>query len=126
MNNHPDDVEAIGFAASRTFFRIAMAWRLEEADQCRLLGDPLPDAYRSWRSGDSAPNASALTRIACVIGIYQALHVLFPDPLQADQWIWRPNDAAVFGGRTALDLMSSGGLSGLQTVEQYLQAQMCG
>lgn len=126
MNNHPDDVEAIGFAASRTFFRIAMAWRLEEADQCRLLGDPLPDAYRSWRSGDSAPNDSALTRIACVIGIYQALHVLFPDPLQADQWIWRPNDAAVFGGRTALDLMSSGGWSGLQTVEQYLQAQLCG
>ena len=126
MNNHPDDVEAIGFAASRTFFRIAMAWRLEEADQCRLLGDPLPDAYRSWRRGDSAPNDSILTRIACVIGIYQALHVLFPDPLQADQWIWRPNDAEVFGGRTALDLMSSGGLSGLRTVEQYLQAQLCG
>ena len=126
MNNHPDDVEAIGFAASRTFFRIAMAWRLEEADQYRLLGDPLPDAYRSWRSGHSAPNDSALTRIACVIGIYQALNVLFPDPLQADQWIWRPNDAEVFGGHTALDLMSSGGLSGLQMVEQYLQAQLCG
>lgn len=126
MNSRPDDVEAIGFAASRTFFRIAMAWRLEEADQCRLLGDPLTDAFRSWRSGDAAPYTSVLTRIACVIGIYRALHVLFPDPIQADQWVWRPNDAAVFGGRSALDLMSSGGLSGLQTVEQYLQAQLCG
>jgi hypothetical protein len=43
--------------------------------------------------------------------------------VQADEWVHRPNEAAPFAGRTALDRMLGGHVSDLYVVRQYLDAQ---
>ncbi|KFN45476.1 hypothetical protein N790_02380 [Arenimonas malthae CC-JY-1] len=64
-----------------------------------------------------------LERISYVLGIYQALHVLFVVPAQADEWIKRANAAALFAGGSALDRMLGGQMSDLSAVRQYLDSQ---
>ena len=64
-----------------------------------------------------------LERISYILGIYKALQLLLPDTRAADEWIRRPNEAAVFGGRSALDRMLSGNVADLYIVRQYLDAQ---
>lgn len=124
MKNTPDEVEKMEAAALIIYFRIANAWRLTDSEQRRLLGDPSPAKFLSWRRGESLPDREALQRIASVLGMYRCLHVLFPDADQADAWIRRPNSAAMFGGRSALDLMMSSGSDGVQLVLRYLDAQV--
>src|SRR5690606_42051143 len=72
-------------------------------------------ALPTRRSSDLAAFANpeslsehALYGIGLVLGVYKALHTLFPDPVQADGWIRRPNSAPMFDGRRALDVMLSG------------------
>ena len=64
-----------------------------------------------------------IERISYLLGIFKALELLFPDPTRADAWIRRANDAAPFGGRSALDRMLSGNVSDLFVVRSYLDAQ---
>lgn len=108
--------------ALRTFFRIAEAWGLKEAEQMRLLGLDNRSTFQSWKRGAvAAIPKDALERISYVLGIYKALHVLLPRT--ADEWVRRPNAAAPFGGRPALDRMTSGNVADLYVVRQYLDAQ---
>ena len=67
-----------------------------------------------------------LERISYVLGIHKALEILFPDPVRADAWVRRPNDAPLFGGRSALERMLGGNVSDLYVVRQYLDAQRGG
>lgn len=55
------------------------------------------------------------------MGIYKALQVLLPRT--ADEWVRKPNKAALFGGRPALERMTSGNVADLFVVRQYLDAQ---
>lgn len=126
MNNHPDGLDALGPAALRTYFRIAEAWQLTDAEQKRLLGDPSPSTLLSWRNHDSAPDVETLHRVSRIFSIYRALQVLFPSPAQADAWVRQPNAAADFGGRSALDVMLSCDSNGLQFVQRHLNAQLHG
>ena len=50
----------------------------------------------------------------------KALHVKFPHAQQADSWLRRPNQAPLFGGRPALEIMLEGGIDGLARVRGYL------
>ena len=55
-----------------------------------------------------------------------ALQVLIPVPSAADSWVKRPNQAPLFNGRSALDVMLSGNVSDLFLVRQYVDAQRSG
>ena len=114
-------------AALRTFFRIADAWGLTATDARLLLGTPPSSTYYKWKSGDvgHVPR-DLLERISYILGIYKALQILLPVPAAADRWIMRPNDAPIFGGRSALDVMRSGNVADLYLVRQYLDAQRGG
>lgn len=108
--------------ALRTFFRIAEAWGLQEQEQMRLLGLESRSTFQSWKRGAVASlSRDALERISYVLGIYKALHILLPDT--ADQWVRKPNAAKPFGGRSALDRMTSGNVADLYVVRQYVDAQ---
>jgi len=113
--------------ALRTFFRIMDAWGLTATDARLLLGTPPSSTYYKWRSGDvkHVPR-DLLERISYVLGIYKALQILLPLPSAADEWISRPNDAPIFAGRSALDVMRSGNVADLYLVRQYLDAQRGG
>ncbi len=113
--------EKLAPAALRTFFRIASAWELTQAEARALLGDPPESTYYKWKSGKvgSVPG-DLLERISYVLGIYKALQILLPDPAAADAWVRRPNAAPLFNGRSALELMLSGQVADLFLVRQYL------
>ena len=64
-----------------------------------------------------------LTRLSLVLGIYKALHVLYPDPALADRWVRLPNAHPLFGGRPALTTMIDGGMDGLYLVRRLLDGR---
>lgn len=108
--------------ALRTFFKIADAWGLREQEQMRVLGLDSRSTFQSWKRGavGSIPK-DALERISYVMGIYKGLHILLPKT--ANEWVRKPNKASVFGGRPAIDRMTSGNVADLYVVRQYIDAQ---
>ncbi|GAB3032465.1 MULTISPECIES: MbcA/ParS/Xre antitoxin family protein [Oleiagrimonas] len=110
--------------ALRAFFRLAEAWKLRVAEQRRLLGDPPQSTFYKWkREGEGALGRDTLERISYLLGIWKDLQILLPNPERADAWVRRSNDAAPFGGRSALDRMLSGNVADLYVVREYLDAQ---
>lgn len=120
----PKDMGAAGGAGLRAFTRIAELWHLSIADQLALLGITSRSTYFKWRK-EPQPKLprDTLERLSYLLGIYKALQLLLPDTHAADEWIRRPNDAPLFGGRSALDRMLSGNVADLFIVRQYLDAQ---
>lgn len=99
-----------------TFLRIVKAWGLQESEGVKLLGlDHIPRV--------SEVSVDHLERISHTLGIYKALHTLLPET--ADAWILKPNDAPVFGGRPALDILKAG-TQGFREVRAYLVRQVEG
>jgi hypothetical protein len=110
--------------ALRAFFRITGQWGLSAEQERVLLGSPARSTYFRWKKERAGPlSRDTLERISYLLGIYKALHLLFPDPAQADGWIRRANAAPLFGGASALDRMLAGQVGDLQLVRQYLDAQ---
>jgi hypothetical protein len=120
----PVSVERLASAGLRTFFRIAALWQLSVDEQITLLGSPARSTYFRWKKeGATALPRDVLERLSYVVGIFKALQVLLPDEAAADGWVRRPNDAAPFGGRSALDRMLSGNVVDLYEVRRYLDAE---
>jgi hypothetical protein len=118
---------AAGAAALRTFFGIAAAWRLTAGLQMALLGLRSRATFNRWKENESvALSPDTVERLSYVFGIYKALQVLFPDPKAADDWIHKPNDAPLFGGRPAIERLAAGQVADLYQVRQYLDAQRGG
>ena len=108
--------------ALRTFFRIADAWGLKEAEQMKLLGLDNRSTFQTWKRGAiAAIPKDALERISYVLGIYKGLNILLPRT--ADEWVRKPNDAPLFAGRPAIERMTSGNVADLYVVRQYIDAQ---
>ena len=114
-------------AALRTFFRMAAAWGLTAEEQMILLGSPSRSTYFGWKKqGVERLPRDVLERLSYLLGIWKALQILLPEPAAADAWIRRPNEAAPFGGRTALERMLSGNVADLYEVRQYLDGERGG
>jgi Protein of unknown function (DUF2384) len=113
-----------GGAGLRAFARIADLWHLSVAEQLALLGITSRSTYFKWRK-EPQPRLprDTLERLSYLMGIYKALQLLLPNESAADEWIRRPNDAPLFGGKSALDRMLSGNVADLYIVRQYLDAQ---
>lgn len=110
--------------ALRAFFNIAGQWGLSNEQERVLLGSPGRSTFYRWKRDLSGQlPQDVLERISYVLGIYKALHILFSNGRQADEWIGRANTAPLFGGRTALERMLGGQVADLFVVRQYLDAQ---
>ena len=118
------DFAGAGGAGLRAFANIAEAWGLSVAEQLKLLGIPSRSTFFKWRR-EQQPRVpqDTLERLSYLLGIYKSLQILLPDPHAADAWVRQPNDAAPFGGRSALERMLSGQVADLYVVRQYLDAQ---
>jgi hypothetical protein len=111
----------------RSFLNVAVAWRLTVREQRSLLGWPAASTYHKYKSGDvGALSYDMLVRISLVLGIYKALHILYPDAGLADGWVKLPNANPLFGGRPALAAMIDGGIDGLYRVRRLLDARRGG
>lgn len=119
----PSDAE-MGAAGLRAFVRIAELWQLSVDQQLQLLGEPPRSTYFAWRKHPEKAHLprDALERLSNLLGIYQSLQILLPEPALADAWIHKPNVAPPFGGRSALDRMLAGNVSDLNAVRCYLDA----
>jgi Protein of unknown function (DUF2384) len=120
----PDTRRRLSGPGIRTFFKIASAWQLSGDEQRGLLGWPAASTFYKYRAGDvGVLSFDTLTRLSLVLGIYKALHVLYPDPALADRWVRLPNAHPIFGGRPALALMTDGGIDGLYHVRRLLDGR---
>lgn len=118
------DVKELGSAALRTFFNLAKVWDLSEQEQMRLLGLTSRSTLHAWKSGRVAKvSRDTLERVSYLLGIFKAINILLPDPKRADEWMRLPNEAPLFGGRSALERMTTGNIGDLYVVRQYLDAQ---
>ena len=117
-------LESLGGPGLRAFANIAEAWGLTVAEQLQLLGIASRSTFFKWRR-EHSPRLprDTLERLSYLLGIYKSLQILLPDPKAADEWVRKPNDAALFGGRSALERMLSGQVADLYVVREYLDAQ---
>ncbi|CAN5299645.1 hypothetical protein BH09PSE6_BH09PSE6_14320 [soil metagenome] len=99
-------------------------WQLDTGQRLRLLGDPPRSTYFAWRAHPERARLSrdTLERLSTLLGIWKALQILFPDAERADAWPHKPNAAAPFGGRSALERMLDGNVGDLHAVRRYLDA----
>ena len=119
------DPAAVARAGLSTFYNIAEEWGLAVPAQMTLLGLTSRTTFFRWKK--SAPSMlppDTLERLSHVFAIYKSLQILLPGAA-ADEWIHRPNDAPLFNGHTALDLMLSG-VAGLFLVRAYLDSERGG
>lgn len=114
-------------AAIRGFLGIAKVWQLDRHERMAVLGIAKAAEYNAFVSEkDARLNATTLERISYLFGIYKALNTIFREPDRADAWIRKPNQAPLFEGKSALDLMMSGDIKHLRWVRQYLDAEANG
>jgi uncharacterized protein (DUF2384 family) len=103
----------------RAFEAIAARWSLSPRERESILGLPRSTYARMRAKPERAHlDKNVMERLSHVLGIYKALHVLFPDAEQADAWIDRPS--ADFGGRAARERLTSGLIADLAYVRHYL------
>lgn len=110
-------------AALRAFSRIAEHWKLSDPERMRLLG-VTPETFR-YLGSERQLSRDLLERISYILGIFKNLQILLP-PDAADQWVRKPNTAALFNGSSALNRMLSGNVSDLYEVRKYLDGQTHG
>lgn len=110
----------------RAFFRICNKWGLDTDQRIILLGLPERSVYDQWLQGvvDTMPPRT-VERISYILGIYKALHILFPDSALADRWLQVPNKAPLFDGAPPMNRLLTGLIEDLAIVRRYLDAE-CG
>lgn len=112
-------------AGLATFFRIGAEWDLDANQQMSLLGLTSRTTFFRWkRLAPGVLPPDTLERLSHVFGIYKSLQIILPGAA-AGEWIHRPNDAPLFGGRPALELMLAG-VAGLFLVRAYLDGERGG
>jgi len=119
-----------GGAGMRTFLNIAERWGLNSEEQLDLLGIHDPAIFEEWkvrvRAHEAVPiPVDVIVRIGCILSIYGSLVTLFTEERAAD-WLRTPNAHKIFGGRSALAVMTCGELDDLDAVVGYLLGKIYG
>ena len=117
-------------AGLRTFARIAGRWKLPATDAMALLGVESRSTYyellKRARGGREVKGLSRdqLDRLSYILGIYEAIRVLFPHSEETrDGWVSRANTAPMFGGRSPLETMRSSMIGLYQTFSHLAAAR---
>lgn len=123
----PTNRRRLSAPGMRTFLAIADLWGLTEQERLRILGYPPRSTYHKWarqarEHAEFTLDADVLTRISAVLGIYQALRILYPTEQEGLAWLRWPHEATVFGGHPPIDLMTDGTQDSLLTVRRFLDA----
>ncbi|TAV62491.1 MbcA/ParS/Xre antitoxin family protein [Rhizobium leguminosarum] len=121
----PANRKRLSAPALRTFLAIADLWGLTEEQRLLMLGYPSRSTYHNWAKqarehGAFTLDVDTLTRISAVLGIHQALGVLFSDERAGVAWLRTPHQALVFSGHPPLDVATNGTQDGLMTVRRFL------
>ena len=109
-------------------FNIFSQWQLTDAQQMTLLGLSHKKTLYNWKA---KPEKARLTRgllerASYILGIYQSLQILLPDPALADQWLSSPNDNPLFNGTAPLECLLASQVADLAAVRNLLDAEQSG
>ena len=117
-------------AGLRAFARIAERWKLSGADAMALLGMESRSTYyellKRARGSKEIKSLSKdqLDRLSYILGIYEAIRVLFPHSEETrDSWVSRANAAPMFAGRSPLEIMRSSMIGLYQTFAHLAAAR---
>ncbi|NEI03672.1 DUF2384 domain-containing protein [Rhizobium leguminosarum] len=121
----PANRRKLSAPALRTFLAIADLWGLTEEQRLLVLGYPSRSTYHNWAKqarehGAFTLDVDTLTRISAMLGIHQALGVLFSGERAGVAWLRTPHQALVFSGHPPLDIVTNGTQDGLMTVRRFL------
>jgi hypothetical protein len=121
----PANRRRLSAPALRTFLTIMDLWGLTEEQRLLVLGFPARSTYHNWckrvrEHEDITLDVDVLLRISAVLGIHQALSILFPDERSGVEWLTTSHGALPFGGRPPLHLLTSGSQDGLLSVRRFL------
>ncbi|MBI4923788.1 MAG: DUF2384 domain-containing protein [Devosia nanyangense] len=113
--------------ALRTFLTISDRWGLSEEQRRLVLGYPSRSTFHNWTrlarlQQPITLDVDTLTRLSAVLGIHQALGVLFDSDAEGVAWLRGPHDAPLFGGQPPLALVASGAQDSLVAVRRFLDA----
>ena len=119
--------EEVTPAAVDGIVRLAEIWRLTNGESCALLGGISERTWLSMKNGErsGALSHDTLTRISALVGIFEALRLLFSEQL-ADEWVGLPNESPLYAGRRPLDSMIEGGIPKLLDVRRHIDALRIG
>jgi hypothetical protein len=121
------DRARLSAAAVRGMGSLADAWQLTVDQICDLLGGVPASTWHAWvKKPPRDLGVDRLTRASYLLGVYTALHVLYPGSPLADQWVSRPNTNLLFDGHRPLDLMLAGGISAMDRVRTLLDSRRGG
>ncbi|MET0745305.1 MAG: antitoxin Xre-like helix-turn-helix domain-containing protein [Microvirga sp.] len=123
----PSNRRRLSAPGLRTFLAIADLWGLTEQERLRVLGFPPRSTFHKWarQARVHVPftlDADVLTRLSLVLGIHQALQVLYASEQDGLTWLRGPHQSIVFGGRPPIDLVTDGTQDSLLTVRRFLDA----
>lgn len=111
----------------RAFWNLARLWSLTEDEQMSLLGISSKATLRRWRLGKVvALQRGTFERLSVTFGIFKAINQLLGPGGLADEWIRLPNQAPLFGGGAAIELMLSGRIEDLYDIRNHLDATLSG
>lgn len=118
--------QRLSASALKGFFNLVDRWGIRDEDARALLGGLSNGPYYAWKKQrNRLLDPDVLTRISYLIGIFKALNILYGEKL-ADEWVRLPNSNRIFGGKTPLTYMLSGGLPAMQVVRRLLDARRGG
>lgn len=124
LRNDPEVRKQKSRPALRAFFNIATQWNASGEDSRALLGWPAKSTFHKWKGGNPGTlSYDTLIRISLILGIYKALHILYPEASFADGWVKMPNSNPLFGGRTPLAFMTEGDVDCLYAVRRLLDGR---
>jgi uncharacterized protein (DUF2384 family) len=112
-------------AAIEGFFAICDQWGLTAEQRSALLGGMARSTMYKMKDERPTLGQDELTRISCIVGMYNALHMVFPERL-ANEWMLRPNSNSLFRGTIPLDFAIRTGIPGLLKVRNMLDALAAG
>lgn len=123
----PEQRRRLSGPGMRTFLAIADLWGLSEEQRRLILGMPPRSTFHGWVRAARSHGAirldlDTLLRISAVLGVHQALGILFTQEPDAVRWLRTPHTAPVFGGQSPLALLTCGTQDGLLSVRRFLDA----
>ncbi|RJG44496.1 antitoxin Xre-like helix-turn-helix domain-containing protein [Mesorhizobium sp. DCY119] len=121
----PANRRRLSAPALRTFVSIADLWGLNEEERRLILGYPSRSTYQNWTKlarehREFTLDVDTLTRISAVLGIHQALGILYGGDREGVAWLRGPHDGTIFNGRPPLALVTNGSQDALLTVRRFL------
>lgn len=126
MYAHAQPVATAGAAIS-TALNILNKWDCSEKEKMAILGIGRSTLHKYQVSPESARlTPDLLERISYLLNIHALLRTVFENPDNIYGFVRMPNRSIFFGGKTPMEIMSSGLMTALYEVYKHLDALRSG